>query len=346
MRTTNKSSDKGAWTIQKARKDFDSSVLPYVNTAFVFKTSTRGPITPGASPCNNITWPEPKSSREVSNSKPNVKRRRAPRQPKSDEKGRVKARDIDRYFISRWSSVGVVPTTNLTPDLPSTAIWGRWGDQERKLGVQDMHGCTALVVLSRKGYFLSHFYEHPSFRGRKNEVVTEKDQDQIFARQVLEPLVYDLKNPENGRTVATPLREMKNNTLPDGGAGPIFSNTDKIQALIFTPTRRNDQPKEESICYPKYIQQLRCLVEAILPSASINVIDYFRPYRWRDAPPLPAYRTTEQQRDFEDFMQRTATGKALVEYNPASGRLLKGYTVWGPRQYKSKPVATDRWFWP
>ena len=337
-----------AWSIEKLKEDLDLP-LPFQHTTIISSAPKATPskvVSPSA-PSRTLSKDSRRPGRanaKAASTKSISRRRQSLNLPRPATPGRFRARDIDIFFASQWHGVEAVPKTGITEDLPSTAIWGRWGEHRRTLGIDNMHGCTSLVVLSPKGYFLSHYFEQPSFRAHKGCSLPTKTQDQIFARQVLDTLVYDLEDPETGHVGAPPLRALKDDVLPDGSSGPIFTDNEKVNVLIFTPARRHEQPAEETVCYPKYVQAIAYLVESMLPNASVRVVDYYRPYKWRDAPPMPERRTRQQQADFEDFMRRTAAGKVLVEYSPSAERFLKGYNVWGPRQYKGTPLASERWF--
>lgn len=71
--------------------------------------------------------------------------------------------DIDAFLVSQYMRADWVP---LSQQGLSSALFKELGDVKVNMAVQNLYGCTSVVVVSEKGIWMSHFWENPAFATR------------------------------------------------------------------------------------------------------------------------------------------------------------------------------------
>lgn len=120
--------------------------------------------------------------------------------------------------------------------------------------LQGLYGCTSVVILSRKGVYLSHFWQQPSFESMHN-----------FRRDVLDQL-------ENGGQGMVPLWKLR---LP-GGA--LAADTQPI-AIVVTPQEYTPigPLMSDKLLYPAMVKQIVDFLSQIFyafPGFEVKIQDY------------------------------------------------------------------------
>lgn len=136
------------------------------------------------------------------------------------------------------------------------------------MGVVNLYGCTSVIIASKYGAYVSHFWEAPSFLQENKEAPWHFDQAQ-FTNNVLNTLGSGCKWIEK-----------------DGFKGDYFFRTEvgsicqpafyaddaDTQVIIVTPWL----PAQPTIKYPNQVSQIRQHIKQLLPNAAeAQVAGYF-----------------------------------------------------------------------
>lgn len=252
----------------------------------------------------------------------------------------------DRFVKDLESRARLVDTNYTSHYFPSTSMWGRWQGPEDIVGANSLFGCTVLMVLSRHGYYIAHFYEVPSFVIESlpedgiydAEDVTEEAQDEFFVDTVIEPLLERQTDPDTGETLMEPLTAMTGATLPDGTPGPLLPADEPVTAAIFTPF---SEPGSTLIRFDEYVRTLEGFVSSALHGKPVRVLTYARASWWPDSPQAPDEEYFAEYEPFRQWIGGTAAGTVLAHYRRNNDS--EGYRLYGPRDYWRGPVARDAW---
>ena len=164
----------------------------------------------------------------------------------------------------------------------STALYEPLLDAVVNMAVTGLYGCSSVVVLSKKGIYMSHFWERPSFTGAKA----------VCDRQVLQPL-KDGDGPQMPGLLAL---------SQDNG---IFAPSSEPATFIITPRKALDwdDPDDTRPQYPSQVDRIKALLKSLIggPAGSVE----------------PTVLTYIAQRDPEDpHRKNRVSGKILFQYDP------------------------------
>ncbi|MCJ1414891.1 hypothetical protein MMC32_001220 [Xylographa parallela] len=189
--------------------------------------------------------------------------------------------DVQEFLLGEYSHADWV-NLRQTIGKPSSALLHKLVNSQYDMVVQNLYGCTSVVVVSERAVWMAHFWEGPSFTNGQQQFETE----------VLNTMV------DGDGTSEMP--GIKQYTTPNN----LFGNDAYPQTLVITPRNRNSQtpgsfeygPMKDDI-----VKTLRNLfpgnaAHGVAPVEPI-VIDYLAIY------------------DKAAWLN-TATGKILVQYYP------------------------------
>ncbi|KAE8136584.1 hypothetical protein BDV38DRAFT_283796 [Aspergillus pseudotamarii] len=218
--------------------------------------------------------------------------------------------DVDSFLVSQYMRAVWVP---LSQQSLSSALFRELGNVKFNMAVQDLYGCTSVVVVSEKGIWMSHLWENPAFatNGPSGEWLPSADNK--FEADVLNAL-------EDGNQEMPGLAQFTKN----GGA---FIAAYKPFAYIFYPT--GSQYPNYNRAYKARINQISQKLQRLLPL---------------NTPPL----LYQYDRAGGDMMR--AKGKVLFQYEP-NERIMQ--TKDGPLQQalnriwlEDRPTFVHQRYWP
>jgi hypothetical protein len=143
----------------------------------------------------------------------------------------------------------------------------------------DLHGCTSVIVISRKQMYMTHIWKGPTM----NEPWTDN-----MRTQALDPLRNDEKGTPGLQQFAVPGGDFEN--IPETN----------VRAFILTrlPIRGDFNQPIGQIRYTNEVGQIKVLLEDILGHSDTTTISYV---------------STSPDHDFE-----SASGKRLIQYDPVN----------------------------
>ena len=227
-------------------------------------------------------------------------------------------------------------------DLLANAASGVFGNTDLKIGTDNVYGCTCLIVISRSGVYMTHYYENPTFYD-----FTPGQQDQQWHQQVFQNVI--LKSIINGETyglegtrmipsqTAALVPLIRNEVDPPGeNPNALFTPDEHVDVLIISPyAAGSDQP-----LYARREDEIVTVLDHLMPQGT-NYLS-FNYHKWGDTQEFEqwgaeAHPTSEQKHDrIEDELRNSAQGKVVVEYSPG-----QGYKVWGFSF--PQPLLQDQW---
>ncbi|KAF2084178.1 hypothetical protein K490DRAFT_68962 [Saccharata proteae CBS 121410] len=143
---------------------------------------------------------------------------------------------------------GLVPHRGAGTGGASSSLFRDFGSIPHNMAVQNLYGCTSVVVLSELGCWMSHFWEDPSFQD-----------DATFQTDVITQM-----RDGDGTGWITGLSSY---------TGSQFAQAQDPQVLIVTPRNRT-HPVDGVYMFPDKVTQMQNTIRSILPSANIGVADY------------------------------------------------------------------------
>ena len=124
-----------------------------------------------------------------------------------------------------------------------------------KLAVTNLYGCTVVIVTSRTGSWISHFWQNPSFEDDSGEL-----NQAVFNKDVLETLDKGCAFVEADNGYVSGLRCQT-------GAGGWFTSEREPEIVIITPRIFSRKAKLGTRQFPKQVDQIMEALEDILPYA-------------------------------------------------------------------------------
>ncbi len=70
---------------------------------------------------------------------------------------------MTNLFNSPRTTTVVHATAGMPPSTASFDLWTTSENSGLNMGVMGLYGCTLLVVVSKKGVYMTHYFELPSF---------------------------------------------------------------------------------------------------------------------------------------------------------------------------------------
>ena len=235
-------------------------------------------------------------------------------------------------------------------NYPTTAATASWGLRDERIGVDELVGCTSLVVASRRGVYITHYFENPSMTSPHD--LPQKEQDIIFRRQVLatlddawdytlmgrkvyipalKPLVEASSAPNSPNTGGVPYDHTPGTPSDfDASERKLFTAEDHVRAVIISPRRPFSGVQGVDFLFPRYVDALAKKVRHILPPGSL--IERAEYHKAKEIEEYASRGPQQRQR----YLMASAIGKVLVQYSPD-----QGYEVYASRN--AHPVLSDYW---
>ncbi|RYP13177.1 hypothetical protein DL765_007004 [Monosporascus sp. GIB2] len=221
--------------------------------------------------------------------------------------------------------------------FPTSSLVRTFGDGVVSAAVAGLHGCTSVIVVSRRGVWLSHIWETPSFTGLLLSRIPLMFEDGLskearFSYEVLSALRRGNATSAHHRTGIADLRSSETlHARRSRRRRSLFDNDAKPRVYIFTPK----SVIRAGFRFPDHIERIKDEILAIFGDypVPIHVIGYDPP---READ-VGGKKGKKQDTDY-----RTAKGKVLVQYQPSSnynGR--SSYRVWF--EGRVHPDGSDQW---
>ena len=233
--------------------------------------------------------------------------------------------DINNFISSIWDSGTLTRIVQKSKLADAEVV--RWGNADQKVGIDGLFGCTSLIVASRRGLYITHYWAKPTFHDRDlfNDIIVRSlVNGQTYQQVESEPrsdtlLCFDADVPA---LVPLASRHSPDGTNPPGKI--LFGPDDKVKVGIVTPKAYQSSYYK----YMAFVMELYDLIKTILPD---NAEVFALPYRaLSDEPDFRAWVIANQPLAEEvnaEALRRLegqAQGKILVEYSASD----KGYKVW------------------
>ncbi|SMR60272.1 unnamed protein product [Zymoseptoria tritici ST99CH_1E4] len=212
--------------------------------------------------------------------------------------------DYDNYpdFVVKESDKSL-PDNDVTHRIGSTSIARPFQDEQFNVGVRGLYGCTSVIAVSRRGAWMSHIWEVPTFssdKGTEADLTTWMDQAQIgiFTGDGTNYLP-GLNQFTAGDPDASFFDSMK-----------YGQTTNKVTVFIVTPAKAGaklETPKSpfESVKYPAEIQRLWTALDGTYNN--VKVATYDDSHGATD----PALR---------DAKLAAGKGRAFIQYTPRANK--------------------------
>ncbi|SMY28726.1 unnamed protein product [Zymoseptoria tritici ST99CH_1A5] len=212
--------------------------------------------------------------------------------------------DYDNYpdFVVKESDKSL-PDNDVTHRIGSTSIARPFQDEQFNVGVRGLYGCTSVIAVSRRGAWMSHIWEVPTFssdKGTEADLTTWLDQAQIgiFTGDGTNYLP-GLNQFTAGDPDASFFDSMK-----------YGQTTNKVTVFIVTPAKAGaklETPKSpfESVKYPAEIQRLWTALDGTYNN--VKVATYDDSHGATD----PALR---------DAKLAAGKGRAFIQYTPRANK--------------------------
>ena len=244
---------------------------------------------------------------------------------------------MNDFMTSVWKTPGM---TNVPSDFDANAASIQFATSDVTVGTDNLNGCTSLIVISRRGVYLTHYIEFPSFLETFSSL-TDEDLAFIFGEGILSSI--DTGN--SLRTEYVPgsnapkmiFSKAATTSLKSAADDAMFGADDHVKIMLVSPFKLNGYTELQ------YLDRLRLIIDRIKPFVPADAELFESGYR-----PLrnnPAYQdwwhsqrpSRESVEAFNnDYFSESADGKVLVNYSPG-----QGYKVW--MFNNPQPVLQDQW---
>ncbi|KAF2171809.1 hypothetical protein M409DRAFT_50447 [Zasmidium cellare ATCC 36951] len=218
-------------------------------------------------------------------------------------------------------------------DIGSTSEVHVFGREVISASVTDLNGCTSVIVVSKRGLYISHLFEVPSFKAKTEggRVIVPES----FDKDVKHDLIKGgtAKDPNTGKALMRGLAALKSTGLPfhektaDGGENLIaFFIVTPRHISRTTPNHRPPRPMEhpDDLQYSDKVQWIHKALADLFPqSRRREVIQYEK----RLPPEL----------NNPNDQNRAACGKILFQYDPYA----KDVTVPDRRDESGRPCKVQ-----
>lgn len=175
---------------------------------------------------------------------------------------------------------------------------------DRVFGMDKLYGCTVLLVASRRGVYLAHYWDSPGFDS--SPPVNQYEQDQRFDSAVLRSLERSSIGFED--PALEPLVSRQRND----SAKVYFAPGDNVKALVIG-ARRPASELPGDFLYGRYVNKLVARLRQMLPEDSwTGTTDYKLPYHVERNNP-------DSLRQLQEYMKGTAEDKLLFQYSEGHG---------------------------
>ncbi|OQE25262.1 hypothetical protein PENSTE_c006G04985 [Penicillium steckii] len=202
----------------------------------------------------------------------------------------------------------------------STALMTKFEDQPKDYAVLNLYGCTSVILISKYGLYMSHFWEEPSFV----EAGSFPDVSSRFKDDVLERLEYGIvmdmwgnlpingihdeiftaKDAETKAVIVTP-----SDVDPLEGFGPpVWPEEARQQENRKRP--RNSQLPAASLKYPDQVGQIADKIRDLIGGSLADGVK-IRSYTNAKMPDM----ANEDEETVIDSARNICWGKVLVQYD-------------------------------
>ena len=227
------------------------------------------------------------------------------------------------FILGQLRSVEATVSLRDIPDWKhcSSALFRPLMDEPFSIAVKGLFGCTSLVVASTKGVWMSHFWEGPSFNC--SLLLGGRPWAPALQQIIFQKSVLDYLGPGDGTPEFPGLQQYI-------GPGKAFGPDTQVEVSIITPLNRQN-PVPGNLLFPDQVAQIARSVTQMFGgdwnagtkgsmASRVGFLDY-RP------------------RSSVEYQLRTASGKALFQYDPVQARCINP-TTGEPAQF----AARQTWF--
>ncbi|KAI9866718.1 MAG: hypothetical protein M1813_000660 [Trichoglossum hirsutum] len=163
--------------------------------------------------------------------------------------------DQEFFFMGEIRHANTVPdrmreidAANNIFEGQSSAVQYAFNNESVSTGVEGLHGCTALMVISQMGVYVAHFWERPQFHADR------------FETEVIGYLQNGDGPEMPGLTQFT-------------GANGIFASRYDPQVVLMVPRMRGSQ-QSGNYLYPEMDQRIVTTLRGMLPTVEPFIYDY------------------------------------------------------------------------
>lgn len=180
----------------------------------------------------------------------------------------------------------------------NTAKFFTWpADRALSIGTSHLCGCTSMVIISRRGVYVTHYWESISFAPENHwRLSPEETDDELFERTVIEPI----QKGKNGGAPGYPLEQNKLESSRIGNR-----ERDNIRAFLVRPNtafrlRLMSKYEQKWALIKKTVGGI---VRPLDPTTQAGSS------KWQEI----IYRRLDND---DDALNDLANGKVLVKYDP------------------------------
>ncbi|KAL8898432.1 MAG: hypothetical protein Q9207_006699 [Kuettlingeria erythrocarpa] len=188
--------------------------------------------------------------------------------------GNVEAFFLGEYQFAQWLDVNAGRSTGLIQVL---------GNKREDVALHGLRGCTSVVVVSKVGVWISHFWQIPSFRADPDN--HDEPRTDLDIANFNEQVIQEMQDGGPNIPGLNPL------TAPGG----IFDEVFKPRWTIVTP--RDLSGVVGSWRYQPEVDEIHGVLVELFPNAPPSIIDY-------------------EPKGDDDSQTSTASGKILFQYDP------------------------------
>lgn len=196
----------------------------------------------------------------------------------------------------------------------NTALFRKYGDVPISLSTFDLHGCSCLAIVSRKGVYMSHYWESIAYSPDKKQMKAEgTNQPDLFEKFVLSGLRDGIKGAK-----ITEQASLRNNAQ-------LFDD-DHTYAYLIHPAPKGGNRNG----YQVEAQKIRTVVEELVPKIKNSGRFILHPYAVQPK---------------KSIRMKTSAGRALFLYDPREAvPPQRGYTtakimLWS----ETRVIHQDQW---
>ncbi|KAL8793809.1 MAG: hypothetical protein Q9195_003639 [Heterodermia aff. obscurata] len=177
----------------------------------------------------------------------------------------------------------------------STALIAKLVNENDTMAVTGLHGCTSVIVASKKAIYMSHLWQVPSFESfqpwvtRENELAITRD-------QIIDPLIHGAGAEMPGLISYT-------------GAGEAFADDTEPVIIIVTPRKPGAAPHRDVWRRLKFPEKVNIIVQILQ-----NYIQQSGPNT--EVEPLIVDYVASTDPD-KAAREDAISGKVLFQYDPA-----------------------------
>lgn len=179
------------------------------------------------------------------------------------------------------------------------------GNKAKSLAAQGLCGCTVLIVASRTGVYMAHYFENMAFDPDQIWLDEWNTPEECFNANVIQGLT-------NGVPAAPRARRPRQVSLTSNaaailaGAGP---DGDKVKGYLIYPSGSSDGEATTYAGYQEKFLEIKKTVGEIIPPLAILDDGTSNPL-WTDIP-------YDALNNDDEALGNTAAGKLIFKYDPS-----------------------------